>query len=182
MDDFNAVSPNQPPAQDPTPPSNASCIDASHATAIEERDRYEQGWKRALADYQNLKRETERQQKEFAQWCTGELLLEMLPIADHFDEALGHIPESQGGGWVEGFKHIRRELEEIFKRRHVESFGSAGDVFDPSIHEAVEHELADGKQENTIAKIVAKGYRLDGKLLRPVKVIVYTIEQDKRDK
>lgn len=174
MDDSNPVMTNEPQSEDPIPSSTASCSDASHVSAVEERDRYEQGWKRALADYQNLKRENDRQQKDFAQWCTAELLLELLPVADHFDEALEHIPESQSGGWVEGFKHIRRELEEIFKHRHVESFEGIGEVFDPSVHEAVEHQSAEGQKENTIARVVAKGYRMDGKLLRPAKVIVYT--------
>ncbi len=170
-----------PPAEPSIPESSTvpPCPDPSHATAVEERDRYEQGWKRALADYQNLKRETERAQKEFAQWCTSELLLELLAPADHFDEALAHIPEGTSGGWVEGFTHIRRELEEIFKRHGVEGFAVAGEVFDPTIHEAVEHQFDQGQPEQTIAKVVAKGYRLSGKLLRPAKVIVYTISVNK---
>lgn len=158
----------------PEPPATSSCSDASHASATEERDRYEQGWKRALADYQNLKRETERSQKEFAQWSTKELLLDLLAPADHFDEAFTHIPEGTSGGWVDGFKHIRRELEEILKRHGVEGFAVAGEVFDPTIHEAVEHQYAQDQPEQSIAKVVAKGYRINGKLLRPAKVIVYT--------
>ncbi len=157
------------------PPSGPNSCPTDHTQCEQRIKELESGWKRALADYQNLKRETEAAQKEFVAWSVGTMVHDLLPVVDHFDQAMAHVP-TETGGWLEGISHIRRELEDLLKSHLVESYGEVGELFDPALHEAVEHQSGTVDQDQAIARVVAKGYRLDGKLLRPAKVIVYTIE------
>ncbi|MBI5135537.1 nucleotide exchange factor GrpE [Candidatus Uhrbacteria bacterium] len=154
--------------------------DTSHAECERKMKEFEAGWKRALADYQNLKRETETAQKELAAWSVSMMVHDLLPVVDHFDQAIAHVPP-ETGGWLQGITHIRRELEDLLKRHAVESYGQIGEVFDPSLHEAVEHEPGQREQDQKIARVVAKGYRIQGRVLRPARVVIYQSEQD-RDK
>jgi len=66
------------------------------------------GWKRAKADYINLKKESEKRFGEFAQYANAALIIEILPILDHFKESEKHLPKDlKDNDWVKGVMHIK---------------------------------------------------------------------------
>lgn len=129
--------------------------------------------KRAMADYENLKKETEDWKSEFVKFANGRILNELLPVLDNFNEAISHVPEkNRKDSWVVGIEYIKKQLEDVLRSNGVESYGEVGDKFDPNLHEALE-EVKDKKlKSGTVARVVRKGYRIDGKILRHAKVIV----------
>ncbi len=139
---------------------------------------YETGWKRALADYQNLQKDLQLERSRMAEWSQDQILEELIPVTDHFDEALFHAGNGGNGNAVfEGFKHIRREMEEVFSRHGVTTYGVVGDRFTASQYESVGSESGTSEQDGTVVKVVARGYKRGERVLRPARVVVFT-QQD----
>lgn len=135
-------------------------------------DEYLNGWKRAKADYENLKKETEQRIIDLKEFATAGLILDILPVYSHFKLACQHIPgEEQKKDWVKGILHIKREFEELLKKFEITEIKTVGEKFNPEFHEAVSHQESE-KEEDIIFKEVKSGYLLNGKVIQPAKVIV----------
>lgn len=149
------------------------------------------GWKRAMADYQNFKKETERERAIAIKYGSQTAILSLLPCLDHFREAVAHIPkEDESKGWVVGILLIKKEMEDAFKQFGLEELECVGELFDPTKHEAVGEDLpsdlssetlvkdealakeGNGIKSGIVIKEVQKGYKLNGEILRPSKVII----------
>jgi molecular chaperone GrpE len=118
------------------------------------------------------------------------LVLELIPVLDNFQSANAHVPEaSKNDPWAVGVQYIEKQLADVLTANGMQVIEvKEGDVFDPRLHEAVsqiaevrstEHEVreenADETQENqeqTVAKVLQRGYRLGEKIVRPAKVVV----------
>ena len=136
-------------------------------------DEYLDGWKRARADYQNYKKETEKRNTELIQFANASLVAELLPIYNHFKLALAHIPEAQKKvEWVVGFEYIYRQLTDFLKNLGIEEIKTVSEKFNPDIHEAVAHEVKDGFASDVIFEEVSPGYTLHGSVVVPAKVKV----------
>ena len=123
---------------------------------------------RAVADYHNLEKRVAESRGELAAWANGDLLRRIVPVLDHFDQALkGAADNGESGGWLKGVEMATRELRKTLEESGLETVQT--DQFDPNLHEAVEAvEGVDGK----ILKVVEMGYTLNGKVLKPAKVVV----------
>ena len=143
---------------------------------------YLDGWKRAKADYLNLKKEMESQNKEIKDWMAKIMLLPLLNIVDGFDKALAEIPENfppkadqpwagKNDAWVAGIQSIKKQIDEYLTNQRVEHLSVNGEKFDPTKHEAFES--IEGGESGTIAEELQKGYSINGEILRPAKVKVY---------
>lgn len=130
------------------------------------------GWKRARADYLNLKKEAEKEKTELAQFANLSLIFELLPIADNFDRALKHIPDDEKKlEWIKGILGIHQQLQSLFRGIGLEQVKTDG-TFNPELHDAVSHEAQNGVKSDTIIDVVEPGYTLHGRLVRPAKVKV----------
>ncbi|PIT90176.1 MAG: nucleotide exchange factor GrpE [Candidatus Komeilibacteria bacterium CG10_big_fil_rev_8_21_14_0_10_41_13] len=133
---------------------------------------YLQGWQRAKADYENLKKETDRKLQEMASYQQAGLLLEVLPIYDHFKMALSHIPEEQQkADWIQGIHHIKKQFENLLNNLGIEEVKTMGQQFNPELHEAIAYEDSD-QADNQIIREVKTGYKLKGRLIQPAQVVV----------
>ena len=142
-------------------------------------DEYLNGWKRAKADYLNLKKETEGKQMEMVQFANAALLSQLFPMYENFKLALEHVPEehgpSAGSGqaeWVTGFTNIKKQFTDFFKNLGIEEIKTVGEKFDPLMHEAVEKKSVEGKEADIVVEEVKTGYKLHGKVLVVAKVVV----------
>lgn len=132
-------------------------------------DELEAQLKRAVADYRNLELRISQGKSEFFAWATSELILKILPIVDNLEKAVGGVSEAEkSSGWFKGVELSVKQLQEILKSEGVEEIETDGQ-FDPSLHEAVD--TKDG-EDNMILEVVRKGYKLQGKVLRPAHVVV----------
>ncbi|HWQ99736.1 MAG TPA: nucleotide exchange factor GrpE [Candidatus Methylomirabilis sp.] len=143
-------------------------------------DEYLAGWKRAQADYANLMRETERSKQEFAKFATEQSLLKLLPAIDQFEVAMQFTPSLDGvpdngrrtfETWITGLEAIRSLWTASAKELGLERISATG-LLDPSIHEAVAEESHESVPAGHIVRATQNGWTLNGKLIRPAKVLV----------
>jgi molecular chaperone GrpE len=143
-------------------------------------DEYLSGWKRAQADYQNLKKESEREKMEFAKYANERLLSDLLPALDQFALALRFVPDTatlpeeekkKWNNWLIGIKAVATLWEQAAKSAGLERITSEG-AFDPMKHEAVGEESVEEKESGSIIRVMEDGWALNGKVLRPAKVII----------
>ncbi len=138
----------------------------------ESHDKY----KRALADYQNLLKQTAREKMEFAAYANEQLLKEILPVYDHLKMALEHHNGESADDWLVGVKHVVKQFKDVLNKIGVEEI-NADKKFDHNTMEAIGgEECDDEKLDCTVAKQVKSGYKLNGKVIEPAKVIVYKLK------
>lgn len=130
------------------------------------------GWQRARADYQNLERRSQAEILTAAEAGRDACLRALLPVVDAFTIALAQAPAAlKAQPWVEGVFRIRQALDVFLREQGVTAVAETGVPFDPSCHEAVGDQGSEFPK-GAVAKVVAPGYRRNGRLLRPAKVLV----------
>ncbi len=130
--------------------------------------------KRALADYANLQKRIEGERRELAEYFKSVCAFKFLPVIDSLEAALKTVNQEAAGGIEQGLKLAAEQFKKVLEEEGVEEV-KIGDGFNPSLHEAVE--VVTGKQDNKIVEVVAKGYKLGEKILRPAKVKVEKREE-----
>jgi len=130
------------------------------------------GWKRAKADYENLKRRTEEEKEKTAELLNAELILGILPIIDNFENAYKNVPEEiKDNDWVKGIALIKSQLEKFLQDNEVCVIESRGEDFNPRWHEAIES-INSVEEKGKIIEEVQKGYKFKNKVIRPARVKV----------
>lgn len=164
----------QKPQDTPVEPTAGSDLEEQCA-------QYLQGWKRAVADYENLKRETHRIAEEHRRDIRKSFAQSLLPLADNFHEALKHLPDFTAlsdearkplNAWLQGMGFIEKQLLDTFAELGVTRIEAEGKPFDPVRHESVSSEENPDKPDQIILKELSPGWEMDGYVLRPAKVIV----------
>lgn len=130
-------------------------------------------WKRALADYQNLEKRYEREKTDFVQFANANLILKLLGVLSHLEEASKSLND-------QGLQMIIGEFKKILAEEGVEEIKCLGEDFTPDLMEAVE--VVEGQPDNKVAEVLKKGYLLKGKVLIPAKVKVFKIKNSKEEK
>jgi molecular chaperone GrpE len=127
---------------------------------------------RLQAEIENFRKRQRRLAEERIEENRARLLRNFLMIADDLDRALK--VEGDGDGVREGVGVTQRSLGQLLKQEGVELIEAEGETFDPTWHEAVgtvPHEEVDA-DPGTVVDVTQQGYRLNGRLLRPARVIV----------
>ena len=96
---------------------------------------------------------------------------ELLPVVDNLERALASAEESEQH-LAEGVRLVHSELIAVLERNGVEQFDPSGDRFDPTEHEALSMRRQDGSESGVVLDVVEKGYRANGTVLRPARVVV----------
>ncbi len=145
-------------------------------TVEEQRDEYLAGWKRALADYENLKKDLHIQKQHARESITADLAQAYLPILDHLQQATKKTPDiPEVKEWFAGVGFIAQQCADVLKEFGVETIDATGE-FDPALHEAVSTETDESLPDNAIIKQAQVGFKLKERVLRPAKVIVNKLE------
>ena len=135
-------------------------------------EEYLGGWKRAMADYENLRKDTARQVQEASAISQMRLVAQVLPLYDYFKLAVEHIPpDQQKLDWVRGIMHINKAWQDWLKNSAVEPIMTEGQEFNPEIHEAIAEEES-ALPGGQIVREVQAGYTIKGKVIVPAKVII----------
>lgn len=143
---------------------------SSHDDIAKKAEEYLQGWKRAQADLANAEKRFNEQYQSRVKMANKDLVLDLLPVLDNYDRAFdGMTDEEKNSGWAKGFEYIKTQLEKIFEQHAVKRFDSKGEVFDPELHEAIEH-IA-GKKDVVVEEVLS-GYMMHDKVIRHAKVKV----------
>jgi molecular chaperone GrpE len=121
---------------------------------------------RLQAEYANYRKRVERDRAVAHESAVGAVLTELLALLDDVDRAEQH------GELSGGFKAVADQLNSITSRIGLEKYGTAGEAFDPQIHEALMHEESADVAVATASKILQPGYKYKERILRPARVAV----------
>ena len=136
-----------------------------------ERDEYLALAQRTQADFENYRKRVARDSAAAESRGLARLARELLPALDSLDRALAAAADADEG-LIEGLRLVQRELLGALERAGVEPYGSAGEQFDPELHEAVAQRPFDGREPGEIVEVYQSGYRLAGGVIRPARVLV----------
>lgn len=128
------------------------------------------GWQRTQADFENARRRWDEERKNLTASIKLITLLDFAPVFDNFERAFAGAPEDST--WLQGFKAIKKQIEEIYNTAGLKKVGEIDEKFNPNRHEAISYiDSADCNAEH-ICQVVEYGWELDGKILKPAKVVV----------
>jgi molecular chaperone GrpE len=143
----------------------------SLAQAQRERDEYLDLARRAQADFENYRKRAAREAAASGERAKSGLVRELLPVVDNLERALASAQEGEQH-LAEGVRLVHSALIAVLERNGVEQFDPRGDRFDPGEHEALSMREQDGAESGLVLDVVEKGYRSNGSILRPARVVV----------
>ena len=137
---------------------------------------------RTQADFENFRKRAAREAAIAADRGVSRLAKELLPALDHLELALRaaeagveQSPEGRdqsGGELLDGIRLVQQELIGALSRVGIQAYSPEGEPFDPSEHEAMASQPVEGAEPGTVAEVYQQGYRLNGAVLRPARVVV----------
>jgi len=137
------------------------------------RDEYLAGWKRARADFINYKKGEIERVGELMKFAATGLILKVLPILDNFDLAEKNLSEdSKKEESIKGFLQIKTQIKDFLEEQGIDEISCLEEKFDPNFHEAVEEVEMKDKESGIIIEEIQKGYKFQGRVIRPNKVKV----------
>jgi molecular chaperone GrpE len=124
---------------------------------------------RIQADFENYRKRAVREAAAAGERARSGLVRELLPIVDNLERALASAEEGEQH-LAAGVRLVHSELIAVLERNGIQQFDPAGDKFDPAEHEALSvHEEG---EPGLVVDVVEKGYRSNGSVLRPARVVV----------
>ncbi len=133
--------------------------------------------KRVQADFENYKKRTDKEKEEFSKYACKKIILELLPIMDHFDLAIKHKENKEE--FVKGMEMIYAQIYSMLEKEGVKAIKSEGEKFDPLKHEAMMQDKQEDREDDEIVEEFQKGYTLHDQVIRPSKVKVNKKEVNK---
>ncbi len=171
--------PDDQPIHDVTPPddeaTDAATVNEDPVALVQrELDDVKDRLLRTMADYQNYARRAQQNVTEAHQQATADLAKALLSVLDHFDRALEIDPEKTSAqDLLKGVQIVRDELLRMLDRFEVRRMDvQRGEDFDPARHEALMHQADEKLDANQITTVLAPGYQIGQRTLRPAKVAV----------
>lgn len=129
-----------------------------------EKKELENRYLRLMAEYDNYRRRTQKERENVYPDAVANTLKELLPLLDNLQRALDTPCADEN--YLTGIKMIQAGFEEYLKKMGVETFGKAGEPFDPNLHNAVMHIEDDSLGKNVVAQVFQSGYRRGDRILR----------------
>lgn len=158
----------EPPVEEPgIAEDDVSALSEELEATRRERDDYLDALRRIKAEFENSRKRAERERERILRTASEGLISELLPVLDNLDRALEHE-----GDIREGVRATRDQLSDVLGRQGLLPVASDGQHFDPNVHEAVMSQPSEDHEEGTIIQTFERGYVLNGKPIRPAKVVV----------
>lgn len=140
-------------------------LEDSKAEVVEKQDEL----LRSLAEFSNYKKRIDRDQALKYQTMKGDIIKRFLPAMDDMARALQNAPEDP---WVEGIQLIYRKLEGVLEVEGITRIEAENADFDPNFHEAIAQTPSAGHESGQVIEVLAQGYMLGERVIRPAMVRV----------
>ena len=151
-------------------------ISALLADAEAKRDEYLDIARRTQADFENYRKRMAAEVQASALRGKASVAREVVPVLDDLERALQSVGLDPEGDSEDALAHgvllVFRSLRENLKRAGIEAVDPSGEKFDPTEHEALTTMPVEGVENGQVVEVMQKGYRLDGQLIRPARVVV----------
>ena len=138
----------------------ASEFEKAQQALAQEHDSY----LRLAAEYDNYRKRSQKEKDNLYTEIRSETVEKFLPVYDNLERALAQ--ETQDAAFKKGVEMTMNQLVSVMEKLGVESFGAAGDHFDPQLHNAVMHIEDESLGENVIAEVFEKGFKVGEKVVR----------------
>ena len=135
----------------------------------ETKDRFLRG----LADFDNYRKRVAREREQLVRCANEDLIKRLLEVVDNLERALAAASETHDlEGFKKGVELIYEHLKELLTKEGLCPIVCLGETFDPNFHEAVMAIDKEGEESDRVIEEIQKGYTLDGRVIRPSKVVV----------
>ncbi len=165
----------QPEPEPETEPQDADADEAEAPAEPTDAEKYLALAQRTQADFENFRKRAGRDVQAAEARGIGKVLRELLPALDNFERALAAAEAEETDAehhLTKGIRLVQSDLVAALSRVGVEAFSPRGEVFDPNEHEAMAQAPIEGVAPGIVAEVYQQGYRLNGTVLRPAKVVV----------
>jgi len=172
---MNATDPQPPDSgAEPQAGSETDSAEARIAEAESRAERHREDLLRAAAEMDNVRKRAAREVDAARQYGVERFAGELLPVADSLALGLESAAGADAGAMREGQEATLRLLLKAFERAGLTQVDPAGQPFDPERHEAMAMRPSAEHPPHTVLQVVQRGWLLNGRLLRPARVIVST--------
>ena len=139
------------------------------AKAERERDEYLELSQRTRAELENYRKRAAREAAQAGERAKANLVRELLPVLDNLERAIASAGEGEQH-LADGVRMVHAQLVAALEREGIQSFDPVGEEFDPECHEALS--TREDGESGLVLDVVEKGYKLNGTVLRPARVVV----------
>jgi len=150
----------------PAEPLVAEVVDEVAAELKVQLDERTADLQRLTAEYANYRKRVERDREAVINNAKASVAAELLPLLDDIERAAAH------GDLTGAFKAVADKLVSTLQKTGLEPFAHDGEAFDPSVHEAVQHNTSPDVEGPTVTAVLRRGYKFGDKLVRPALVAV----------
>jgi molecular chaperone GrpE len=157
------------PSGEEDPANEEEALRDKEEAESEDPENYLELAQRIQADFENYRKRAVREAAAAGERARSGLVRELLPIVDNLERALASAEEGEQH-LAEGVRLVHAELIAVLERNGVEQFDPAGEKFDPAEHEALS--VREDGDAGVVLDVVEKGYRANGSVLRPARVVV----------
>jgi len=152
------------------PAGEPKAADAPEAPEEDAAAKYLAMAQRAQADFENYRKRMARENAAAIDRGVSKLAKELLPALDHLDHALKAAEGHEDV--IRGFALVRDEIVKALGRVGIQPFAPQGELFDPNEHEAMVQQQSEDAESGTVIEVYQQGYRINGQVLRPARVVV----------
>jgi molecular chaperone GrpE len=140
-----------------------------------ERDEYLALAQRTQADFENYRKRMAKEAAAAQDRGVKRVVSELLPALDNFERALAAAEAEEADEehhLTHGIRLVQQELASALTRVGIEAFSPQGEAFDPNEHEAMAQQPVEGAEPGTVVEVYQAGYKLNGSVVRPARVVV----------
>jgi len=141
------------------------------AAAEERAKNHWEQYLRALAEVDNVRKRAAKDLENTRQFAVEKFAADVIGVKDSLELALANLDKADVASLVEGEKATLRLLAKAFEKAQIEEINPQGQAFNPELHEAMMAQPGDAPP-NTVLSVIQRGYALNGRLLRPARVVV----------
>jgi len=153
--------------------SNVEELDAAKSEDVEED--FKAKFFYLAAEMENFKKRSERERDNLLKYGNEKVLSNLIEVVDNLDrtvDAIANDEDDKIKNIFIGIDMVRKQFLEVLKGSGLEKVEALGETFDPNFHEAMAQQPAEGKADQEVIQVFQPGYQLNGRLLRPAKVVI----------
>ncbi len=156
-------------------------LQAKYEQAVLDSDDWKNKYYSVYSDMANTRKAVAKENEEFKKYAKQSVIEEFIPVLDSFDAALKNEPADENiRKYLEGFRMIHSKLLKVLEQQNVTIIDpKPGDTYDPNVMEACQ--LVDGEEDDKVADVYWKGYKLYDHLLRASLVVITKKSQASQD-
>lgn len=160
--------------QVPEEDAGAEDLAAKLIEAETQAEEFREQYLRTAAEMENLRKRAARDVEQAHKFALEKFVVELLPVIDALEMGLNAAQDvkDQAGALMEGTEMTLKQFHQVMEKFGVEAVSPQGEDFNPEFHEAMAMQPSSEQKPNTILTVVQKGYLLNGRVVRPARVLV----------